>query len=72
MSDIKEFVQTYVIPYGAKPPLRIIALYQLYARVAAEKAGIVATSEDYRVVNDPLGDHAILYCIVRGEQQNAI
>lgn len=72
VSDIKEFVQTYVLPYGAKPPIRIIALYQLFARVAAEREGIVLEGEDYKVVNDPFGDHAILYCIVRGKQADAI
>jgi hypothetical protein len=67
MSDIKEFVQTYLLPYGAKPPTRIIALHQYYARIAADTAGIKSVeSEDYKVVNDPINDCAIIWCTVRG------
>ena len=69
MSNLREYVCSYAMPKGSTDEPRLIALYQEYARVLAEKEGIIQIEKDYRIVQDPFDVDAcpIIYCIVRGQ-----
>jgi hypothetical protein len=64
---VREYVCTYLIPYGAKPPLELITVYQESTRYQAIQDGFgQIESEGYKVVNSPDREYATLFCYCRG------